>query len=402
MGPVLVSDSGRTFVDEEGKPFFWLGDTQWELFRRFSPQEARAILEKRKEQGFTVFQIMLVGASDGAAVNLAGESPWIGNDPATPNEAFFQSVDAIVEIARQVGMVLAVGVFHQWQRERLTPANARAYARWITQRYRNAPHLLWSMYPEAKPEYIPVLLELAAGLREGDAGRHLITVHPDPSPTSSSFLHAQPWLDFNSIQTWRSVELIYSMVANDYHLTPEKPVVMAEGAYEAGTEYGFEVTPLWVRRQAYYSCLCGAYSTYGHNDLWRVLPTWPQALDADGAVQMGFLKQVFLERKEWWRLVPDLTVLVEGGNTQGTILNLAARHSAGKWILVYLGAAASFAVDMTKIVGADRAAAFWIDPRDGCPTSIGDYSTSGVARFMTPKGWEDALLVVEPTEGKAC
>ena len=35
-----------------------------------------------------------------------------------------------------------------------------------------------------------------------------------------------------------------------YHLQPVKPVLMAEGAYEHGSEYGFEVTPLWVRRQA--------------------------------------------------------------------------------------------------------------------------------------------------------
>jgi hypothetical protein len=399
MGPIRIRDNRRTFVEREGEPFFWLGDTQWELFRRFSLEEARTILEKRKRQGFTVFQVMLIGTGDGTAVNLAGERPWRGDDPAAPNEAFYRNVDAIVEIARQAGIVLAIGVFHQWQRERLTTANARAYARWVAQRYQDAPHLLWSMYPEARPEYLPVLRELAAGLREGDGGRHLITVHPDPSPTSSSFLHEEPWLDFHSIQTWRSVELIYPMVTSDYSLTPVKPVVMAEGAYEAGTEYGFEVTPLWVRRQAYYSCLSGAHSTYGHNDLWRVLPTWLSALDADGAVQMGILKQVFLEREAWWSLVPDPAVLVEGGNTQGTVLNLAARHTAGRWILAYLGAEASFAVDMTQIVGADRAAAFWIDPRDGRAIPIGDYATGRAARFQTPEGWEDALLIVQSADG---
>jgi len=34
----------------------------------------------------------------------------------------------------------------------------------------------------------------------------------------------------------------------DCNLKPVKPVLMAEGAYEAGSEYGFEVTPLWIRR----------------------------------------------------------------------------------------------------------------------------------------------------------
>jgi hypothetical protein len=394
-GPIQVSANGRYFVDREGKPFFWLGDTQWELFRRFTLEEARTILEKRQKQGFTVFQIMLIGVGEGTQENLQGESCWIGGDPATPNEAFFQYADAVIEIARQVGMVLAVGIFHQWQRERLTTANARTYAHWVAERYRDAPHLLWSMYPAAIPESIPVLRELAAGLREGDGGRHLITVHPDPSPASSSFIHTEAWLDFNSIQTWREVEKIAPMVTHDYSLEPVKPVVMAEGAYEAGTEYSFDVTPLWVRRQAYYSQLCGSYHSYGHNDLWRVLPTWPQALDADGAVQMGVLKQVFLEREEWWNLEPDSTLLLEGGNTEGQLLTLAARHAEGKWLLVYLGAKASCIVDMTKIAGAERATAFWCDPRNGGSIPLGDFPTDRVERFTTPEGWEDALLIIE-------
>ena len=99
------------------------------------------------------------------------------------------------------------------------------------------------MTPEAKPEFVPILRELAAGLREGDGGRHLITFKPDPSPYSSSFLHDENWLDFDSIQTWNAVKLIYPMVTYDYHLKPVKPVLMAEGAYEAGSEYGFDVTP---------------------------------------------------------------------------------------------------------------------------------------------------------------
>ena len=114
------------------------------------------------------------------------------------------------------------------------------------------------------------------------------------------------------MQTWNGVKLIYPMVTKDYNLKPVKPVLMAEGAYEAGSEYGFEVTPLWVRRQAYYSYLAGAHHTYGHNDSWRMLPTWKKALDAPGAVQMGILKKIFMARKEWWLLVPDQSVFAIG------------------------------------------------------------------------------------------
>ena len=45
-----------------------------------------------------------------------------------------------------------------------------------------------------------MLRELAAGLREGDGGHHLITFKPDPAPYSSSFIHGEKWLDFDSMQ----------------------------------------------------------------------------------------------------------------------------------------------------------------------------------------------------------
>src|SRR4029450_9489617 len=50
-GPMRVSENGRYFVDQQGKPFYFLADTQWELFRRYSLDEAKLILENRKAKG---------------------------------------------------------------------------------------------------------------------------------------------------------------------------------------------------------------------------------------------------------------------------------------------------------------------------------------------------------------
>jgi hypothetical protein len=395
-----VSENHRYFVDQNGRPVFWLGTTQWAIFRDYTLEDARTILAGVKKQGFTFIQAMLAGVGEGTRPNVYGEKPWRNDDPLTPNPAYFENVDAVIQSAQALNLIFSLTLYHQRWRAIITEKNARGWARWLAQRYRDTPHLVWSMTPEARPEFVPVLRELAAGLHEGDGGKHLITFKPDPAPYSSSFIHEETWLDFDSMQTWRSVDLIYPMVTHDYGLKPVKPVLMAEGAYEAGTEYGFDVTPLWVRRQAYYSYLSGAHHTYGHNDSWRVLPTWKQALDAPGAVQMGLLKQVFLGRKEWWRLVPDQSVLASGGNTEGTVLNLAARHQDGQWLMVYLAAPSSFSVDLRKIAGTDRAAAFWIDPRTGQQTPLGEFPTSGIQSFTTPEGWEDALLIVEPSSRK--
>ena len=393
--PVKVSENGRYFVDQRGKPVFWLGTTQWQLFHQYTLEDARTILEKTKEKGFAFVQVMLMGVGNGTKPNVYGEKPWMNDDPLTPNEAYFKNVDAVMQIARENHIVISMTVFHQRYRKSITVANARAWAKWVAQRYKNVPTLVWSMTPEATPEFVPILRELAAGLHEGDEGWHLITFKPDPAPYSSSFIHEENWLDFNSMQTWNRVELIYPFVSKDYNLRPVKPVLMAEGAYEQGSEYGFDVTPLWIRRQAYYSYLTGGHHTYGHNDSWRVLPTWKQALNASGATQLGILKEIFLEREEWWNLVPDQTVFAGGGNTHGQVLNLAARHKAGKWVMVYLGGAACFSVNMDRITGGNPVKGFWVDPVSGEKTEIGTLSNAAVQSFSTPDGWEDALLVLE-------
>jgi len=397
--PVRVSENRRYFVDQNGQPVFWLGTTQWQIFREHTLDEARAILAGVKDKGFVFIQAMLAGVGDGTKANVRGDKPWQDDDPLTPNEAYFANVDAIIQSAKDLNLVFSLTLYHQRWRNLITEQNARGWARWLAQRYRDTPNLVWSMTPEARAEFVPVLRELAAGLREGDGGFHLITFKPDPAPYTSSFLHQEDWLDFDSMQTWKWVELIYPMIAKDYGLKPVKPVLMAEGAYEAGSEYGFDVTPLWVRRQAYYSYLCGAHHTYGHNDSWRVLPTWRQALDAPGAVQMGVLKRVFQERLEWWYLNPDPTLFAVGGNTEGTLLNLAARHKDGKWGMAYLAEKATVAIDMTRIAAAARVQAFWIDPRTGSPAPIGDFPASSIQRFTTPEGWEDALLILESAGG---
>ncbi|HEX4946703.1 MAG TPA: DUF4038 domain-containing protein, partial [Blastocatellia bacterium] len=51
-----VSDNQRFLVTADGKPFFWLGDTAWELFHRLNREEADRYLKNRADKGFTVIQ----------------------------------------------------------------------------------------------------------------------------------------------------------------------------------------------------------------------------------------------------------------------------------------------------------------------------------------------------------
>jgi hypothetical protein len=90
--------------------------------------------------------------------------------------------------------------------------------------------------------------------------------------------------------------------------------------------------------------------------------------------------------------VPDPSLLAAGGCTEGTVLNLAARHRDGRWAMVYLADPASCSIRLDELAGPVDAA--WIDPRSGASQYAGHFADAGVASFSTPEGWEDALLVL--------
>ena len=393
-GTIRVSSNGRYFVDANGAPFYFLADTQWELFRRYTPTQARLILENRKAKGFTVVMAMLTGVGDGTGPNFGGAHPWLNDNPAAPNPAYFTNVDAVVKLALTNDIQLLIGLYHQTYAGRMTMDNAKQWAAWVTARYREYPNIVWTLYPKATDDYKPIISRLAEGIEEGDRGRHLVSMHPDPSPATSSFMHAAPWLGFNSIQVWNQIRSVYPMTLADYRQTPAKPVTMLEGVYEGGEEYGYLITPLLVRREAYYTCLAGGFHGYGHNDSWRVRARWQKALDDPGARQMTILKNIFTGLPDWWTLVPDQTALSKGGNTKGDALNLSARSSTGKWIIAYVAEKPDVTVDLSKITAAGSAAVKWINPATGAQEVVGIYPVSAPRSFRRPAGWEDAMLAV--------
>ena len=56
---------GRYLQYADGRPFFYLGDTAWELFHRTTREEARLYLEDRARKGFTVIQAVCLAERDG-------------------------------------------------------------------------------------------------------------------------------------------------------------------------------------------------------------------------------------------------------------------------------------------------------------------------------------------------
>ena len=398
ISPIRVSSNGRYFVDENGSPVFWLEDTLWELFRMFTRDEALEILKDRQRKGFNIILVMLTGVDlredklDRSVpfTNIEGEEPWIDNDPLKPNEKYFEHIDKMIRLGEETGQIFVVGVYHQWHTGIITMEKARAWARWVSNRYRDVPNLIWSMYPKATDEYIPVCRELARGLQEGDEGRHMISVHPDPSVASSSFIHDEKWLAFNMIQTCIMYDKIYETVTEDYMREPVKPVVMAEGGYE-GVEFGKLQTPHDIRKQAYWTQLAGGHHVYGHNDNWIKPRAWKEWIDSPGSGFLKVFREIITSCDGWWDMIPDQTIFIKGQG-EGFALNTAARSQNGDWILAYLSEPSTVTLRLDDIKSGSGVNAYWIDPKSGDRKPAGVYSVDDTPSFTTPEGWEDAVL----------
>src|SRR4249920_3861612 len=95
--PVQVSANHRYLIDQHGKPFFYLGDTAWELFHRLDREEADLYLRDRAAKRFTVIQAVVLAEHGGLDVpNAYGHLPLVDKDPTRPVEAYFEFVDHVV------------------------------------------------------------------------------------------------------------------------------------------------------------------------------------------------------------------------------------------------------------------------------------------------------------------
>ena len=109
-----VSDNHRFLVTETGQPFFWLGDTAWELFHRSSRADADHYLEDRARKGFTVIQaVALAEMDDLKGGNFYGHRALCDKDPTKPDvkdgpdNDFWDHVDYVVAKANSLGLYIA-------------------------------------------------------------------------------------------------------------------------------------------------------------------------------------------------------------------------------------------------------------------------------------------------------
>jgi hypothetical protein len=430
-----VSDNHRFLVKEDGAPFFYLGDTAWELFHRLNREEADGYLENRAQKGFTVIQAVAIAELDGRAVpNAYGHLPLVDLDPARPavrdGGDYWTHVDYIVNKAESLG--LFIGFLPTWGgnwhdnvkggKPLFTEENAATYGEWLGRRYKDKP-LIWILGGDRgldNDAQKAVIRAMARGLRKGDGGNHLITLHPPGGNGSSTWFHNDDWLDFNMRQNGHAAEFTghYDQTRADYDRTPVKPVIDGEPIYEDhpvsfdAKKFGHSIAAD-VRRPLYWDLFSGACGhTYGHHSVWQMwapgrrpinnpLLPWLEAMDQPGAAQMQHGKNLLLSRPFLTR-IPDDSVIVTDDRVPTSVPGagryrfVATRDESGSYAMVYAPVGRKFKVRMDKITGPN-VKAWWFNPRNGEATAIGEYPNTGEREFVSLNPGEqiDWVLVLD-------
>ena len=414
MQTLQVHPNKRFLMKADGTPFFWLGDTAWELFHRLNREEADRYLETRAEQGFNVIQAVALAEFEGLTVeNAYGRLPLRKNeagqyDPSMPDTdgeySYWDHMDYVIRKAAQLGLYIALlpnwgDKFNQmWGKgpEVFDKENAEVYGRWLGKRYKDQVNIIWILggdRPLHTRQHFGITEALAHGLRSADKGRHLISFHPTGGSSSSLHLHNEEWLNFNMIQSGHGARSFpnYNMIQTDYERKPVKPIVDAEPCYEdhpinfkQDNEF-FDAVD--VRKACYWSVFAGGFGvTYGHHCIWSFSTDpglyfpmhWKDALKRPAAEQMKRLKRL-MESRPFFDRIPDQSLLAvnyEGYNHQQATRGsdyafIYAPH--GIFVQVRLGVLAGKSVKVS-----------WFDPRTGETIPVGSFENSGVQKFIPP------------------
>jgi len=428
-----VSQNGRFLVYEDGRPFFYLGDTAWELFHRTTRDEADRYLQDRARKGFTVIQAVALAELDGLNTpNSYGYRPLVDNDPTRPDvrggprDDYWDHVEYILDKAESLGLV--VGLLPTWGDkwnkrwgagpEVFTPDNAEVYGEWLGRRYKNKA-VIWILGGDNNPSNDRerrAIEALATGLKESTGGSQLVTFHPRGPGRSSDFFHKSGWLDFDMYQSSHAARDHDNglFAEHDYRLDPPKPTLDGEPRYEC-IPVGFYFANMNrfdrfvdadVRQAAYWSLLAGACGhTYGNNNIWQMwapgrppiiaadIP-WYQALDHPGAFQMGLVRRLF-ESRPYQKLEPRQTMVLDGPRS-GAAKIRAARARDGSFAFFYSPRGEQFTVDQTAIKG-ERLKEIWYDPRYGVAYHAHTGNTKGAQTYTPPSSGRssDWVLILE-------
>ncbi len=299
-----VSHNHRYLVQKdstgEGKPFFYVGDTGWELFTRLTKMEVEKYLQVRKAQGFNVIMVYSDNVTRDQDTkiygpvypNREGFLPFKNGQLFIPEkiiEDYWKHTDWVIQKAEEYGFYIAFipywgNRFVQKEGVPVIATNEMAYnwGYYLGERYKNKTNIIWTlggdyepidykksrkpnawMYKPADsaskdpetfdPDEYMITIATAEGIADGingadkkfdegkaDYSTSLMTYHICSGASSSKYFHDDEFLDFNGMQSGQyqwGYAGNYQMVQKDYLKQPAKPTIDLEPWYENSVWY---------------------------------------------------------------------------------------------------------------------------------------------------------------------
>lgn len=456
LAQIGVSQSDTYLISKkDGKPFFWLADTGWELFHRLTREEANHYLKVRKKQGFNVIMSVALAEMDGIRKpNRYGDVPfenietleWAltpGNNPANSDEYdYWDHVDFVIQEAAKHKMY--IGLLPTWG-DKVNPGasgpvvfkdeiTAYNFAKKLTERYKNQWNIIWILGGDRCPvqykdnninnevviDYRPIWRAMAKAIRETFGKDVFIAYHPSWPPTSFYFGN-DDWLSINALQSGhgsREVEA-WKIIADELKTKPLRPVIDLEPCYEdhpvnvwdgkwTRKERGY-FNDYDVRARIYRGVFAGGCgAVYGHHQIWQFLDTlqnppvwigdtiigWQKALSSKAAGHIHHLKDLMLSRPDFDR-IQDYSIVTSSQGTGYTDAVIATRNRLGTYAMIYLPQLTEIEIDLDKLKSGEKRIS-WFNPVTGKYTKLKNTPSSGRNKFTPPNNAQkDWVLVVD-------
>jgi hypothetical protein len=413
--PTMVLSGDRTYlVDASGAPVFINGDTAWALIAQPTNSQIQTYLTNRQEKGYNAIIASLIEAkfAANAPENAVGDAPFTGAPFATPNEAYFARVDWILQEAATRGITVLLAPAYVgygcgdegWcaELQAASLSTMRSYGRYLGNRYKDAPNIVWMIGADTNPFDHNVdekLAEIVAGIKEFDA-EHLMTAHVGPETSAQEIWGTPSWLDLNNVYTY-STSGTQAKTFTEYNRSGALPLFLLETAYE--NEHSS--TALSLRTSAYQAVLWGARlgHFFGNCPIWPFgapsaasfcsSTNWQAQLNSSGSTTVAYVGDLMRSRRHWLMRPDHANTVMTAGQGSGATRAVTSRATDGSSVIAYLPTRRQVTIDMTEVAGSN-AKAWWWNPRTNVASDAGLFATTGSQNF-TPPDSNDWVLVLD-------
>ena len=407
-------------VDEEGRPFFWLADTAWNLWCKGTADQWDEYLSVRKAQGFTVIQFV-AGWWRGSTRPIHGRPFDLADGRLVYDEAAWKSLDLLFEKIRAHGLIAAPIML--WTLTEIDPGQVLSEEQCVEVAQKqldrwNGSDVIWLLggdgnytSPEAEARWKRIGRAVF-----GERTDVLATLHPCGVTWVGDAFAGESWYRIATIQSGHgsAEEHLRFLVDGEYAKAWTRlrmPFLNLEPNYEDARSYheGKHFTAYHVRRASYWSTLLAptAGVTYGIGSIWIWATTegeiaenhdsnwagkpWDQELYTPGAESVTILKD-FFEKLPWTDLRPAPELLAnQPGVEDLKAWQAVAATEDRRCIVVYAPTGGPVALTGAPTDGTVHE----VDPASGSWKTL-DGGAEALSR-ATPTPDSDRLYVLEAT-----